>query len=74
MALLMGYLKNQKELMDRMLAGIKALDTATEERTIHLAYLLHNLYCACEDLFQEIAKTFENTVEDPSKYHRQLLS
>jgi hypothetical protein len=47
MALLMGYLKNQKELMDRMLAGIRALDTATEERTIHLAYLLHNLYCAC---------------------------
>lgn len=26
-----------------------------------------------EDLFQEIAKTFENKVEDPAKYHRELL-
>jgi uncharacterized protein YutE (UPF0331/DUF86 family) len=35
--------------------------------------LLHNLYCSLEDIFQEIAKTFENKVEDPAKYHRELL-
>jgi uncharacterized protein YutE (UPF0331/DUF86 family) len=72
-AVLLGYLKNQQELIGMMVEGINALDTTTEERTIHLGYLLHNLYCAFEDLFQEIAKTFENRIDDPAKYHRQLL-
>ncbi|NUN24926.1 MAG: hypothetical protein HUU09_15990 [Candidatus Jettenia caeni] len=31
------------------------------------------LYCSLEDLFQEVVKTFENKVEDPAKYHRELL-
>jgi hypothetical protein len=38
-----------------------------------LGYLLHNLYCALEDLFLEIAKTFENQIEDPSRFHKALL-
>ena len=39
----------------------------------HLGYLLHNLYCALEDVFREVAKTFENQIEDPARYHRELL-
>lgn len=72
-ALLLGYLKNQNELIDKILNGIKSADTSGEEKTVYLGYLLHNLYCAFEDLFQEIARTFENRLEDPSKYHRELL-
>jgi hypothetical protein len=34
---------------------------------------LHNLYCALEDLWQEVARTFENRLEDPARYHRELL-
>jgi uncharacterized protein YutE (UPF0331/DUF86 family) len=38
-----------------------------------LAYQLHNLYCAFEDLFKIIADFFENRIEDRAKYHRELL-
>lgn len=72
-ALLLGYLKNQEEIIDRLLEEIKSADVSSEERTVNLGYLLHNLYCALEDLFQEIARTFENRIEDSSKFHRELL-
>jgi len=38
-----------------------------------LAYQLHNLYSAFEDLFLIVAKHFENTIEDESRYHIELL-
>lgn len=38
-----------------------------------LAYQLHNLYCAFEDLFKIVADFFENVVEDKAKYHSELL-
>lgn len=71
--LLLGYLRTQKELIDKLLDEIRAIDASTEATTVHLGYLLHNLYCALEDLFLEIMRTFENRVEDPGKYHREIL-
>jgi uncharacterized protein YutE (UPF0331/DUF86 family) len=38
-----------------------------------LAYQLHNLYCAFEDLFKVVADFFENRIEERAKYHRELL-
>lgn len=38
-----------------------------------LAYQLHNLYCAFEDLFKVIAGTFENRIDDQPRYHLELL-
>jgi len=38
-----------------------------------LAYQIHNLYSAFEDLFLIVAKYFENTIEDKSRYHIELL-
>ncbi|GFP31917.1 hypothetical protein HKBW3S42_00223 [Candidatus Hakubella thermalkaliphila] len=38
-----------------------------------VAYQLHNLYCAFEDLFKIIANTFENHIQDKSQYHLELL-
>ena len=38
-----------------------------------LAYKLHNLYCAFEDLFKVIARHFENHVEDIARFHKELL-
>jgi len=45
-------------------------DTANLES---LAYQLHNLYCAFEDLFNIVADYFENNIEEKKKYHRELL-
>jgi len=38
-----------------------------------LGYQLHNLYSAFEDLFKIIAYTFENQIENKSRYHIELL-
>ncbi len=41
--------------------------------TESVAYQLHNLYCAFEDLFKIIANAFENHIQDTIKYHAELL-
>lgn len=38
-----------------------------------LAYQLHNLYNAVEDLFKIVADTFENSVPEMSQWHIELL-
>lgn len=38
-----------------------------------LALNLHHLYCAIEDLFKEICKVCENRIDDPSRYHSEIL-
>ena len=38
-----------------------------------VGYQLHNLYCAFEDLFKIVAETFENNIQDKSKYHIEIL-
>jgi hypothetical protein len=44
-----------------------------EERLIVVAYRLHNLYTAFENIFHNVAVAFENTLDDRSGWHRQLL-
>lgn len=76
LAYLLGYFSSQEEIINELLNKIKKMeisDSSSEEKVIILGYLLHNLYCALEDLFSEIAKIFENQIEDPSKYHKELL-
>lgn len=43
------------------------------ERTESLAYQLHNLYCAFEDLMKIVANEFENRIQERSDWHIQLL-
>jgi len=38
-----------------------------------IGYQLHNMYCAFEDLFEIVAKTFENNIHDKGRYHLELL-
>lgn len=49
------------------------LDPADPVPLESLAYQLHNLYSALEDLFEVVADTFENSVIDTSRWHSQLL-
>ena len=73
LAVLLGFLHGQEEVFSKILRDIEATEPDSSERKSHLGYLLHNLYCALEDLLQEVAKTFENRLEDPARYHRELL-
>ncbi len=47
--------------------------TWNKEQTIVVAYHLHNLYSAFEDVFQRVAETFENQVSNRTQWHAQLL-
>ena len=38
-----------------------------------VAYRLHNLYGAYEDLFKMVAKFLDNQIEDSSRYHIEIL-
>jgi len=39
-----------------------------------VAYLLHNVYCALENAFEQISRTFENNLTVPAQWHRELLA
>jgi uncharacterized protein YutE (UPF0331/DUF86 family) len=39
-----------------------------------VAYVLHNVYCALENAFEQISRTFENHITDPAQWHRELLA
>ncbi len=66
------------------LAAIAEVATTIEERAARLqaddpafleslAYQMHNLYNAVEDLFRIVASAFENNVTDPGRWHSELL-
>jgi len=38
------------------------------------AYVLHNIYGALENTFEQISRTFENHITDPVQWHRELLT
>ena len=74
LALLVGFFNKQRGTINQFIGDVrKRAHPSTKEECVYIGYLFHNLYCALEDLFQEIAKTFENQVEDTSRYHRLLL-
>lgn len=52
--------------------GNPHLDALNQEGLIVVAYRLHGLYSAFENIFSNIAKAFENHL-DPSSWHRQVL-
>jgi hypothetical protein len=51
-------------------AGFRSGDPASLES---LAYQLHNLYNAVEDLFKIVTSAFENQAIDVSRWHAELL-
>jgi hypothetical protein len=62
--------------LDAELSGLRsALDAPTPafRDLAAMAYLLHNLYCAMENAFEQISRTFENHVTDPAQWHKELL-
>ncbi len=66
-AVLVSYLKNQKEEIDKLLAGMRKIAPIDEQRTVFLGYFVHKLYCAFEDPFKRVARTFENQIDDSSR-------
>lgn len=50
-----------------------AKPTVDDDTLIVRAYHLHSLYSAFENIFQNVAATFENSVDDMGRWHAQLV-
>ena len=72
-SLLWAFIVNQEEIIQNIIEKIEDLKPTNEDKQVHLAYQLHNLYSSYEDLFKEVAITFENNMDRNSGYHKNLL-
>ena len=75
LAILEAELSRQKQEIDKIYAKIdeRRLRINNETGIESLAYQLHNLYCAYEDLFKIVAATFENNIEEGITWHKELI-
>ena len=62
-----------EKLWSRLAAAEMPSESSAEETLIAIAYRLHNLYTAAENIFLNVAKAFGNRVDDPSSWHADLL-
>lgn len=75
LAILTAELKKQKEEIDKIYDKIKQRSVRLNSQVTveSLAYQLHNLYCAYEDLFNLVAEAFENNIEESGAWHKEML-
>lgn len=74
--LLERSIRHDLKAIERIYASIsreRLADDVEEEELIVLAYRLHNLYNAFENIFENVATTFENALDDSAHWHAQLL-
>ncbi|MDZ7343446.1 MAG: hypothetical protein ONA90_02905 [candidate division KSB1 bacterium] len=77
MSILEADLRAQQKQIDaiyRKIVQRKKRYTRDPAALESLAYQLHNLYCAFEDLFRIVANHFENQISDQTAWHKELLS
>ncbi|MFW5766997.1 MAG: hypothetical protein ACOCXO_01390 [Bacteroidota bacterium] len=72
-AILLGFMNDQRNILFRIFDQLINMEPLDENKTIHCAYLLHNLYNAYEDLFKEISVSFENNIEQSAGFHKNIL-
>jgi len=74
LSLLRASIKAQSTVVERIFERIEERRRGEGEANLEsLAYQLHNLYCAFEDLMKIVADFFENHIDDTAHYHSALL-
>ena len=72
--LLKAEMTAQVSEIDRIFARLKERKKGKGKAAMEsIGYQLHNLYCAFEDLFKIVADSFENHIQEKSRYHAELL-
>ena len=77
LSILAADILKQQKLIEAIYGHIaKRKKGYTKDRVVleSLAYQLHNLYCAFEDLFRIVANYFENHILDEAGWHKELLN
>ncbi len=74
LAILKAEIKAQTKELDNVYVKIEERKREKGKAAVEsIGFQLHNLYCAFEDLFKIVAETFENHIQDKSRYHVELL-
>ncbi|MBM3841588.1 MAG: antitoxin [Verrucomicrobia bacterium] len=74
-AALAAVIQKDVATVERLTESLQALPAeASYSDAAGQGYALHNIYCALENSFDQISRTFENHVVDRSQWHRELMS
>ena len=73
-AILLGYFDKQLIFVKRLYDEVIVIDVSEYEKRFVFAMRVQQFYTALEDLFKQIAKSFENHIDNMSNFHKELLS
>src|ERR1700675_2663760 len=73
-AILLGYFDKQLIFVKRLYDEVIIIDVSQYEKRFVFAMRVQQFYTALEDLFKQIAKSFENHIENMSNFHKELLT
>lgn len=78
--ILISSIRRDLDALDRIYGALErhitptgALSDLDEDALIVVSYHMHHLYNAFENIFQNIAALFENSIKDKGRWHSQLL-
>ena len=72
-AILLGYYDKQWILLQKLQEQIVNVDLSSYESRYVFALKTEQYYTVIEDLLKQIAKSFENHIQDLSMFHKELL-
>jgi hypothetical protein len=72
-AILLGYFDKQMVLIKRLYSEITVVDLSIYDKRFLFALRTQQFYTAIEDLFKQIAKSFENHIENMANFHKEIL-
>lgn len=72
-SILLDYFDKQYRVIKKLYDAITQIDLSCYDKAYVFSLKTQQFYTAQEDLFKQIAKAFENHIEDLSAYHKELL-
>lgn len=72
-AILLGYFDKQQTFIQKIYKEVVLVDVSVYEKQFLFSMRIQQFYTAIEDLFKQIAKAFENHIENMSNFHKELL-
>lgn len=71
--ILLAYIDKQMKIIKTLYDEIITINNAVYDKRYVFAMKTQEFYTALEDLFKQIAKAFENHIQDLAKFHKELL-
>jgi hypothetical protein len=69
-AILLGYFDKQLPFVKKLYDEVVIVDVSIYDKRFLFAMRVQQLYTAIEDLFKQIAKSFENHIENMSNFYK----